>query len=82
MSEIRMESVEFGDDYRLNILLSNGHGIIYNLKPKLITARFRDICDPEVYKKGRVAKGKIIRWNGNTELTLGEIMLNVNDPDR
>lgn len=79
MPGIRMEEVSFEDGYQLNILLSNGHRIIYNLRPKLCTARFHDISDRRIYEKGKLVNGKVIRWNDNTELSLGEIMINVNN---
>lgn len=79
MADIRIEAVGFLEGYRLDILLSNGHRIIYNLQPKLVTARFADLNQPELFSKGEVIEGRVICWNANTELSLDEILLYVNN---
>lgn len=79
MADIRMEDISFMEDYQLNILLSSGHRIIYNLRPKLVTARFADLTQPGLFSAGKIIEGKIIRWNSNTELSLDEIILTVNN---
>lgn len=79
MAEIRIEAVRFLEGHQLDILLSNGHRIIYNLQPKLVTARFADLNQPELFSKGEVIEGKVICWNTNTELSLDEIILYVNN---
>lgn len=77
MTDIKIRDVSFEKDFEIRILLNNGHKIIYNMKPKLETARFLDLKDIDLFKKGTVKKGKSIYWNDSTELTLDEIMMGV-----
>lgn len=69
--------LDFQENYELCISLYNGQKIYYDLKPKLHTMRFVDILNKELYKQGRLLKNKIIRWNGNTEITLDEILADI-----
>ena len=69
--------LDFQENYELCISLHNGQKIYYDLKPKLHTMRFADILDKELYKQGRLLKSKIIRWNGNTEITVDEILADI-----
>lgn len=77
MGEIEILEVKFLANFKVDLYLSNGHRIIYNLEPKLVTARFKDIEQWDSFIQGRIKRGNIIWWNENTELTLGEIMMNV-----
>lgn len=74
MHDLKISQVEFLDDYRINILLCNGHGIIYDMKPKLKTIRFIDLAQKEIFIRGQVIGQRIIRWNASTEISLGEIL--------
>lgn len=76
---VQIVKVIFKENFLLNIFLTNGGNIIYDLKPKLVTARFRDIENWEQFCTGKVIEGKIIRWNLTTELSLDEILLNLNE---
>lgn len=76
---VQIVKVIFKENFLLNIFLTNGGNIIYDLKPKLVTARFRDIENWEQFRAGKVIEGKIIRWNLTTELSLDEILLNLNE---
>lgn len=77
MNGINIASIELLDDYQLGIILCNSHRIIYNLKPKLNTIRFIDISDQHIYKNAVLIHNRIIRWNDNTEITLGEILADI-----
>lgn len=74
MHDLKITQVEFLDDYKINILLCNGHGIIYDMKPKLKTIRFIDLAQKEIFVRGQVIGQLIIRWNASTEISLGEIL--------
>lgn len=74
---IKIERVIFLEDYQLDILLSNSHRIIYNLEPKLKTARFSDLSDPEIFSSGDLNDNKVICWNVPAELSLEEILFSV-----
>lgn len=77
VKDIKIRDVSFEKDYKIEVLLNNGHKVIYNMKPKLETARFLELRNMGLYKKGIVKKGKSIYWNVNTELTLAEIMMGI-----
>lgn len=75
----RIEDIAYEDGYRIAIFLQNGHKITYNMKPKLMTARFRELSDWEIFKFGKISdSGKSIIWNDRTELSLDEILYHLN----
>ena len=74
---VKISSVEFVNDYQIDILLTSGHHILYNLGPKLTTARFKKIEGKETFNSGRVVGGNRIVWDFSTELSLDEILWNV-----
>lgn len=78
MADTRMQEVQFQEGYRLDILLDNGHRIIYNLEPKLVTARFQELASREAFYDGYLLDGKRICWKSGAELTLDEILLHLN----
>lgn len=68
--------VKFREDYEVVILLKSGHQLLYDMNPRLVTARFRDLTDFRLFAKGVIVhSGKIIKWNENTEISIEEIML-------
>lgn len=69
--------LDFQENYELCISLNDGQKIYYDLKPKLHTMRFIDILDKKLYKQGKLLRNRIIRWNGNTEITLDEILADI-----
>lgn len=74
----RIKQAKYEEDYQIIILFQNGNEVIFNMKPKLVTARFHDLEDWDLFCRGKVSKcGKIIKWNDNTELSVEEIMLQV-----
>lgn len=77
MGDIEILEVKFLENFKVDLYLSNGHRIIYNLKPKLITARFKELECWDYFAQGKIKRGKVIYWDENTELTLGEILINV-----
>lgn len=80
MTEPRIKNVTYEKEYRISIQLQNGHGIIYNMQPKLTTARFRDLECWDIFQAGTVSdSGKSIIWNKHTELSIDEILLQIKD---
>lgn len=77
MGTASIREVEFFDDYKIYIHLTNDHAIIYDLKKKLNTARFTVLSCIEVFKKGKLIQNKIIRWDESTEISLEEIMTHI-----
>lgn len=77
MTESRMTEVLFLEGYRLNILLNSGQRIIFDLGPKLITARFQELQEWEDFVEGHLVDGRRICWATGAELTLDEILLNL-----
>lgn len=73
----RILDVQFLDNYIMDIRLSNGHRILFNMKPKLSTARFAHIHSIQHFNEGKVIDGKLVRWNPITELSLNEMLLNL-----
>ena len=79
MASLWIEDIRFRKDYLIEITLSNHHKIIYDIKPKLITARFRDLEDEELFLSGRLFDGNTICWSPGIELSLEEIMINISN---
>lgn len=77
MQNVEMTKVEFEENYQMHIRLSNGHEILYNLKPRVNTARFRELENEEIYWKGRLEKDGMIRWPGGIELSIDEVLITV-----
>lgn len=72
----KIVEVKFMEDYRILILLKDGHQLLYDMKPKLVTARFRDLMDFKLFSRGTIIhSSKTIKWNENTEISIEEIML-------
>lgn len=78
MTDVKINHVQFLEHYRMDIALDNGHRVIYNLKPKLTTVRFKELEDWEVFSKGKIVLGTRICWYTGVEVTLNEIMYHVN----
>lgn len=74
MQDIKIDQIEFLEDYTMKILLCNGHRIIYDMKPKLKTIRFADLKEKEVFTCGQLINNRIIRWNISMEISLEEIL--------
>lgn len=64
-----------GEDYQVELLLESGRRLIYDLKPKLMTARFLELSDIEVFRTGYSPNGRCICWSTGAELSLDEIFL-------
>lgn len=77
MQNLRIDNVQYLDRYKLNISLSNGHKILFDLEPKLKTARFQELMHEEIFKRGTIVDGKIIRWTEQVEISLEELLLNL-----
>lgn len=80
MTTARIARVNYEEGYRMEVCLQNGHEIIYNMEPKLTTARFGELAEWDVFISGKIAdSGKVIRWNDRIEISLEEMMLCVAD---
>lgn len=75
MEQLQIKAINFSTDYKLNITLSNGHGIIFNFISIINTARFQQLKDVSLFKKGYLSNNGVICWSCGTELTLDEIMM-------
>lgn len=77
IADIKISNVEFLPDFCVKAVLSNGHVVIYNLQPKLVTARFKGIDEWDRFNKGEVVDGSRIIWEDGIELSVDEILSNV-----
>lgn len=77
MEQLKILHVEFLENYCMYISLSNGHGIMYDMKSKIKTARFQSLQSEDMYKKGNLFFDGTIRWKNDTELTLEEVIMEV-----
>lgn len=76
MVTVRIKDINYEKEYCLKIILQDGTKITYDMKPKLVTARFKDLEDTKVFLEGEVAEsGRMIRWNPNTEISIEEILM-------
>lgn len=78
MQTVEMTKIELEENYQMHIRLSNGHEIVYNLKPRVNTARFQELENEEVYWKGALDRdGMVVRWPGGIELSIDEVLITV-----
>lgn len=78
MTEVKIAEVEYEKGYWMSVRLNNGNTIRFCMEPKIVTARFRDLADWEVFHRGEISKcGRLITWNDNTEISIEEILLYV-----
>lgn len=77
MTDTKIREVAFDQEFHIHIVLDNGDSIVYDMQPKLITARFQELSDSHVFLEGSIMGGKIISWSTGVELTLDEILLNI-----
>lgn len=76
MVTVRIKDINYEKEYCLKIILQDGTKLTYDMKPKLVTARFKDLEDTKVFLEGEVAEsGRMIRWNPNTEISIEEILM-------
>ena len=62
------------DDHTLLIKLSNEHCIIYDMRPRLKTARFMMLNDLDKFRAVRVEHGDTLVWGCLCQLTIDEII--------
>lgn len=70
-----IEELHFIRPYLMDILLNNKEHFQYDMQVYLNTARFADIANEDIFENGKLIKGKLIRWNMVTELSLSEILV-------
>lgn len=75
MRRLKITAIRFLADYKLDISLSNGHGILYDISPQINTVRFLSLQNNSIYKNGSLLADDVISWPSGTELTLDEIFL-------
>lgn len=76
MQKQGVTDIAFLENYIIDISFAGGHRVIYNLEPKLKTARFRDLMENDIFYRGKLV-GNLIRWTGNIEISLEEILIQV-----
>ena len=69
----KITSVEPLTEYRLKVAFDNGNILVLDLSRKLLTTRFRQLAQPEIFESAR-ADGERVYWNEMTELSTGELM--------
>lgn len=74
-----MTGIVFLENYLIEVTLKNGHRIVYNLNAKIKTARFQDLLESEIFFCGELVNGNRIRWMGNIEISLEEILKQVTE---
>ena len=70
----KMYSVVFLQGFQLEVVMSDGRGYLYDMRPKLKTVRFYDLSDWEVFSKGYIKSEQMICWDNGIELSADEIM--------
>lgn len=65
------------DDYTLLIELGNHHKIIYNMKPRLQTARFCSLEALSKFKSVYIENENTLVWDGLCQITIDEIINNI-----
>lgn len=70
----RMENIRFLEDYRIEVVLTDGRKRIFDMKSKLMTVRFHDLEDCNIFFSGSLKNGQVICWSNGTELSIDEIM--------
>lgn len=79
MNQLTISDVRFLEGQQLEISLSNGHKILYDMSKKIETARFMALKQKELFLQGRVIENRLIVWQDEIELSLDEILLNVSN---
>jgi hypothetical protein len=62
-----VKSVEVTDQYRLILRFDNDERRIFDVKPLLTVGRFRELLEPKVFKKVKVAFDTI-EWENGLDL--------------
>lgn len=70
----KMEGIRFLDDYRIEIIFTDGRENVFDMKTKLRTVRFHDLENIEIFSSGILKNGQVICWDNGTELSIDEIM--------
>jgi len=70
----KMRSVRLTEDYKIAVELENGSSFVYNLGPKLQTARFAALSDKEFFQKGRLVGEDCIKWSDSLMLYAYEML--------
>lgn len=61
-------------NHTLVIGLDNSHKIIYDMKPRLQTARFCELAELDRFKAVTIEDGSSLVWTGLCQITIDEII--------
>lgn len=70
----KIHSVLLTEDYKIAVELENGSSFVYNMRPKLLTARFAALADKEYFQKGRLIDGDCIQWSDSLMIYTYEML--------
>ena len=70
----KMHSVQLLNDYKIAVELDNGSSFVYDLKPKLQTARFTALVDRDFFQSGQLVDNDCIRWSDSLMLYAYEML--------
>jgi len=70
----KMRSVLLTEDYKIAVELENGSSFVYDLKPKLMTARFAPLADLQFFQSGRLVSEDCIKWSDSLMLYAYEML--------
>ena len=62
------------DDHTVTIVLSNHHQIIYDLRPRLQSARFCELSDLTKFRMVRIEHANTLVWNNLCQIAIDEII--------
>lgn len=77
MEDLRIDKIEYMNNYCIRLYLSNGHQVIYNMQHKIKTVRFFEIANSDIFMQGELIEKRVIRWSENIEISLDEILMHV-----
>lgn len=60
-------------NFLVSVRFDNNHSVTLDMKSKLVTVRFSELADEEVFKAA-TTDGKSILWPGGISMAISEIM--------
>lgn len=70
----RIHSVLLTEDHKIAVELENGSSFVYNMRSKLLTARFAALADKEFFQRGRLIDGDCIKWSDSLMIYAYEML--------
>jgi len=74
MQRMKMERIKFLQNHIIEIELTGGKIILYDVTSKLKTAKFKGLQEEEYFKTGKLINNSFIQWNAITQLYDYEIL--------